>query len=344
VPTSFSAHYLRYSQKIKTRRRAWRWGAGGAAAAALIAGVSMWLSRPQPIQGPDVVGAPPIARNNVPETPNHPDVNVPPVKAPVDVTWLADLGKRAGRWSLDQLDQVSAQTEAAVTWVARTHADLDSRTQASQKNLLGAPAKDPGNPFKTVDVELHPIITPNQFNLATFQQWWNKKGLFVADVVCSDTVKALTRLTEACKMHGVTLVIDEEVQKRLDKRLPATFMVYLENVNEETVAQVWSTLDGLDHWHDSLTAMDASCRSIEFRPLVEVDGRRQLARSLGVNPEKLTVPKTSATPAPQQAVVLAYYQNRLPESISANVRQTLSGQGGPKADGVSIVFMLRANK
>jgi hypothetical protein len=341
-PKSFSTHYLQHVSKVQRRQRAWRWSAVGAAAAALIAGVTLWFTRPQPL--PPGSGPGPVALNhpNVPNTPNAIPDNVTPVKRPVDATWLADLGKQAAEWSLGQWDRVTTGLSDTASYLAAMQRDVDVKTASNRKSVLTAPAKDP-NALRAVDVDYIPTIQPNEFNLANFQKYWSKKGLFIADVHSVDTIKTLARLTEACKQHGVTLVLDEEVQQRLTKKLPATFMVYLENVPEETIAKLWATLDELDSWHKSINAHDMSCRSIKLFALADVEERKQFARGLGVKPEKLT-PKTAASSNALQAVIVAYYQHRLPESISPHVQQALDGQAGPKSDAVSLLFMVRGNK
>lgn len=342
VPTSFSAHYLKHDHKVKRQRRAWRWGAVGAAAAALIAGVGMWLSKPPPVNPPAVPGGIDIARHTTPDTPNRPNPVLVPESSKADLTWLADLGKRAAAWSLERYDDLGTRLDSTMAWFASA-AEAEAKNQASQKNLLTSRAKELGNPFRTTDVELPFLVTPEKFSLTDIQQRWDKKGLFQTDLVCTDTVKALSRLNEACKRNGVTLVLDEEVQRRLEKRLPAPFVLYLENIPEVTLVKVWSTLAELDHWQDGLTTMDASCQSIEFRP-PDGDERKQFAGSLGMSPEKLVTPKASAPPASQQAIVLGLHPNRLAESISLQVRQAINGQTGPKADTVSVFFLLRSGK
>jgi hypothetical protein len=241
--------------------------------------------------------------------------------------------------------QFSERANQSMAWIASAETRRAELALTSSTGFLASPINQAGSAFKTLDIQLPLLVSPSEFNLATLQTRWEKKGLFILDVSSNDTVKTLSRLMEAAKKNGVSLVVDEEVTKRLEKKLPATFMVYLENANEEKLHKVLQNLDQLDRWHDALNAGDMSAQSLFFYAL-EQDGRVQLAKGLGIRPERLQ-PITTSTgmkPEEQQGVVLAYYPTRVAESISPDVRKTLEKMPGPKGDNVSVVFLLRQIK
>jgi len=343
IPRSFSAQYLKHDRRIQRIRRAMRWAAVGAAAAALVTGWTLWPPRPGPLPPPPGPGVVNVAVNGTHNTPI-------PVSPPVligtpkpDLTWLAAVSNRAMAWSREELDRLGIGINDSLTYLANAAVLADARNQAKQKELLAAPAKELGNPFRSTAIELPLLVSSERFNVTEFQKRWGKKGLFQADLLCTDTLDALVRLNEACKRNGVALILDEEVHQRLAKRLPAPFVVYLENIKEDTLFKVWSTLEGLDHWTDRTGGGNASCQSIEFRR-PDNEECKHFARCLGIEAEKLVTPSTAVNQTPQQAVVVGYHPTRLAETLSHHVRQAITSQSGPRTDSVSVLFLLRSPK
>jgi hypothetical protein len=348
-PYDFTKQFLKKQQQIQRVARKRRYiTAGMAAAAALVLASAAWLAwnSSNPAGVPNTP-APVLAHNNQPNPgPNRsPNNNIEELPKPLDTTGLMALAKQGAAEIAAGWQQFSERANQSMAWIASAETRRAELALTSSTGFLASPINQAGSAFKTLDIQLPLLVSPSEFNLATLQTRWEKKGLFILDVSSNDTVKTLSRLMEAAKKNGVSLVVDEEVTKRLEKKLPATFMVYLENANEEKLHKVLQNLDQLDRWHDALNAGDMSAQSLFFYAL-EQDGRVQLAKGLGIRPERLQ-PITTSTgmkPEEQQGVVLAYYPTRVAESISPDVRKTLEKMPGPKGDNVSVVFLLRQIK
>jgi hypothetical protein len=348
-PYDFTKEFLKKQQQIQIVTRKRRFAtAGMAAAAALVLATAAWLawSYSAPVVAPNT-HAPVLAHNSQPSpTPNTSieNTNIEKMPRPFDTSAFLAMVKQGGAEVATAWQALTERTNQSVSWLSSAEARREERLLESSTSFLTGPVKQVGNAFKTLDVQLPLVVSPSEFNLAALQERLVKKGLFILDVSSNDTVKTLNRLMEAAKKNGVSLVVDEEVTKRLEKKLPAMFMVYLENANEEKLQKVLQNLDQTDRWHDALNAADMSAQSLFFYPL-EPDGRKQLAKGLGVRPERLqAVTSPIGTRPEEQGVVLAYYPTRVAESISPDVRKTLEKMSGPRADSVSVVFLLRQMK
>ncbi len=346
-PVNYTKQFLQKNKILQGQRMAKQWGAYVALAAAVLIGVSAWFYwKPAP-PGPVVPGPVDLVKKNPIEPDTNLNTNV--VSSAVtstkrDTTWMAAALVETGQWAARQLEALGGGATTTVTWLTEADALREDRFLSSSTELLTGPVKQAGNPFKSLDLQLPLLLTPQEFSLKAVQERWAKKGLFVVDLASTDTVKTLDQLAAVCKKQELKLVVDEEVKQRLAKKLPATFIVYLENANEAKLAALLDGLQKADRWLERVS--ETKCQSLLMYPL-EQEGRKQLAKGLGINAERLISSSSksiSQQSSSNQGVVLAYYPNRLASTISPEVSQTLQAQAGPQSDALSVVFLLRMSK
>lgn len=341
-PPQFTTKFLQERKQVQVKSRNRRFGMIAAIAASLFIGVGIWwyVSQPGPGALP-VLGNGNIAKNTTPQPtlPEQSPLNVP--KAKFDLGQYAGLAQEALAVGYDELELWQDRLAQSVTWLTQAESIREGKFQANQSTLLTGPVKQNGNLFKTLDAPLPLLMTPADFKLSSMRERWSKKGLFVLDLSSKDPVKTLRRLIEAGQEAKVPLVIDDEVKQRLTKQLPATFMVYLENVSEEQIAAWLKSFENADYWQSKEFRNDATCLSMLLYPL-DAQGRSQVARSLGLAPEQLTQPVSIG--AASKGIALSYYSYRLPTSLSEDVRKAVATLKGPKNDRLSLVVMVRAGK
>ncbi len=341
-PPQFTTRFLqeRKQLQLKTRNRWVGMLAAIAASLLLAAGVWWYVSQPGTASLP-IMGKDNLAKNTI-EKEKEVDRGsaVVPEKAKPDLASYAYLAHEALAASYDELELWQDRLSQSVAWLTQAEAIREGKFQESQSTLLTGPVKS-GNVFKTIETPLPLFMTTADFKLSSLQSRWAKKGLFVLDLSSKDTVKTLRRLIDAAQETKVPLVIDDEVKQRLTKQLPATFMVYLENVTEEQIAAWLKAFENADYWQSTEFRKDATCVSMLLYPL-DAQGRSLVARSLGLAPEQLAQPVS--TGATSKAVALSYYSYRLPSSLSDETRKTIATFKGPMKDRLSLVVMVRAGK
>ena len=341
-PPQFTMRFLqeRKQQQLKTRNR--RFGMIAAIAASLLIGVGVWWYVNQ--SGPStlhVIGKDDLAKNTVEKDRNiNRGPELVPDKPKFDMANYAFLAQEALAATYDELELLQDRLSQSVAWLAQAESIREGKFQENQSTLLTGPVKS-GNAFKTLETPLPLFMTPSDFKLSSLQSRWAKKGLFVLDLSSKDTVKTLRRLIDAGQEAKVSLVIDDEVKQRLAKQLPATFMVYLENVTEEQITAWLKSFENADYWQSTEFRNDATCLSMLLYPL-DAQGRSLVARSLGLAPEQLAQPVS--TTVASKAVALSYYSYRLPNSLSDEARKTIATFKGPMKDRLSLVVMVRAGK
>lgn len=341
-PPQFTTKFLQERKQVQVKSRNRRYGMIAAIAASLLIGVGIWWYVNQPGPGTlPVLGNGNLAKNTIPQptAPEQSPVNVPKTK--FDLGQYASLAQEALAAGYDELELWQDRLTQSVTWLSQAEAIREGKFQANQSTLLTGPVKQNGNLFKTLDAPLPLLMTPAEFKLSSLQERWSKKGLFVLDLSSKDTVKTLRRLIEAGQEAKVPLVVDEEVKQRLAKQLPATFMVYLENVTEEQIAAWLNAFENADYWQSKEFRSDATCLSMLLYPL-DAQGRSQVARSLGLAPEQLAQPVNIGSVS--KGVALSYYSYRLPTSMSEEARKAVATLKGPMKDRLSLVVMIRAGK
>jgi hypothetical protein len=233
----------------------------------------------------------------------------------------------------------------------------------------------PGKAFKSIEMsKLPPIFDVKDFDSGKLVALLKEERVHHIDLSCQECGKALERLQAACRASGVKLIVDAEVTQRLNQKLPAPYMVYLENVSPELVAKVLDRLRLADQRAEQAKKGDAQFGSVLVLPLDEA-GRKRLASSLGVSsssllPAKVKKPGPASKIDPTQpisketekaldklaagqgrgagnaptAVVLISVPNRKLVPVSKEVKAYLDGRSGAQADHVNVVFFLRAGR
>jgi hypothetical protein len=150
----------------------------------------------------------------------------------------------------------------------------------------------------------------------------------------------MQRLLEASKQAQLPIVVDDELQHRLSKNLPATFMIYLENLTEAQLTVLIKALETADYWKHAELKNTSTISSMLLYPL-DAPGHSQVAKSLGLEQNKLV-----AFQAGQlfHGVALTYFSYRLPQSLSAEARKTTARLSGTAPDRLSLVVMVRPAK
>lgn len=341
-PPQLTTRFLQERKQLQLKARNRRLGMLAALAASLFLGVGIWWY----VNQTGSVSLPVIGKNNLAKNTIEKEKvidrgpAVVPEKSKLDMASYAYLAHEAIAAAYDELELWQERLSQSVAWLTQADAIREGKFQESQSTLLTGPVKS-GNVFKTLDAPLPLFMTPADFKITSLQTRWAKKGLFVLDLSSKDTVKTLRRLIEAGQEAKVPLVMDDEVKQRLAKQLPATFIVYLENVTEEQIAAWLKAFENADYWQSTEFRKDATCLSMLLYPL-DAQGRSLVARSLGLAPEQLAQPVSVG--AASKAVALSYYSYRLPASLSDEARKTIATFKGPMKDRLSLVVMVRAGK
>jgi len=340
-PSQFTTQFLQERKQLQLKTRN-RWvGMLAAIAASLLVAAGVWWYVSQPgMASLPIMGKDNLAKNTEKRKEIDRGTAVVPEKTKPDLASYAILAHEVLAAAYDELELWQDRLSQSVAWLAQAEAIREGKFQESQSTLLTGPVKS-GNVFKTLDAPLPLFMTPADFKLSSLQSRWAKKGLFVLDLSSKDTVKTLRRLIDAGQEAKVPLVVDDEVKQRLSKQLPATFMVYLENVPDEQIAAWLTAFENADYWQSTEFRKDATCLSMLLYPL-DAQGRSQVARSLGLAAEQLAQPVS--TGAVNKAVVLSYYSYRLPTSLSDEARKTIATFKGPMKDRLSLVVMVRVGK
>jgi hypothetical protein len=292
----------------------------------------------------------------------------------------------------EQIAQASDELRSAVDSMTETLTAVYGSSRDAIAGLAGgepASAGEPGygNPtyltspihpskaFKTVDLSKMPLFLDlKELESSKLVTRLREDKLHHIDLSCQESWKALERLQGACRANGIKLVIDADVMQRMNKKLPAQYMVYLENVTPELIGKVMATLQTEDKNAEQRKKGDAQFDSIMVLPLDDA-GRKRLADSLGVSPSSLlpAKPKRSGPPVidPSKplsketekaldklasgqgrgatgkeatAVVLIAIPNRSRVLVSKEVKTHLDSRTGARPENVNVVFLLRPSR
>jgi len=379
----------------RTRRSRWHrrslWPAAVAASLLVGLGVATFLF----VQHRSKTGQPePIAKHELPPAkPSGMAANSTPAGPIAPAAVVHEL--RSKLPTREQWNEAAEQVREALTPVGERLARIyrsgqDTLVSALDREGLdegGAGEPGLGSPtiltsqmhaaqiFKTVAVSKAPFFFDmKDLEASKLVSRLREDSVQHVDLSCHESWRALERLQAACRASGVKLLIDAEVTQRFNQKLPAPYMVYLENVSPELVAKLLDNLRSIENRAERTKKGDAQFGSVLVLPLDEA-GRKRLANSLGVPsstlvPGKLKKSDPRAKVDPTQpiaketekaldklatgqgrgprtdptAVVLVAvpYRNRVP--IAKEVKAHLDTRPGAQPDHINVVFFLRAGR
>lgn len=317
-------------------------GSSVAIAAGMLVAVGVWwyLSKPETIsQQPLPSPSPNIALNKDSKDVHSPLVVVEP-KKPFELTPYIALAQEALAQGYDELENVNHRFTESINWLAQAESIREGKFLDHQASILTGPVKNMGSYFKTLDRPLPAMFSVADFSLDKMKSHVQLKETSVLDLSSRDNIKTLTRLLEAGKQAQLPITVDNELQLRLKKNLPSTFMIYLENLTEAQLNAFLKALETVDYWKHSELKKDSTITSMLFYPL-DASGRNQVAKSLGLSEGQLEQAKVSKH---QAAVALSYFSFRLPQSLSENTRKATATLEGTSPDRLSLVIMVRSTR
>ncbi len=272
---------------------------------------------------------------------------------------LAELG--------DVFRVQSAQIAAAVR---TTPEDAEAaESPFATPSILTFPPAGKTDVFKTIQVRLPLFLDVRSLDSNKLLERLREESVHHLDLPCVESWKALERFQNAGRVAGVKVVLDAEAARRLNGKLPAMYLVYLENVAPETVGKLMQALQAEDSAAERRQKGDAQFRSLMVQSLDE-DGRKRLAETLGVQPAKPAVgapaavdpgkpisnetlkslqkaasgrPNGKPSEATAQAIVVVWHP-RLRSTLSKEVRDLLDDKKPAQADGINVVFLFRPSR
>ncbi len=389
----------RVLQSIKTRglktrmpvaaRRLW-WPAAAAAGLIFALGLGTYylIDRLNP-PSPPVANLPPASNpNEKPVDPGERIVNpdTPKPKAP---DW-AEVRKQIP--SKEDLNKQLAALRSLVEPVADTLVGLVTSAPGDLARIFGSergteemPFNGPTiytapssikNPFKTVEVKLPLFVDVRKLDATKLMDRLGEDHLHYFDFSCGESRASFDRFQVACRTAGINLIVDPELKKAHEKKLPVVWMVYLENTTPDQVLKLMKALQAEEKKAEQKKT-DLQFHSLMVQSL-DAEGRKRLADALGVSagslapvkpqpkgmPEGLdpTKPISNETfkildrltagqgtrsqmkEAPPTAVALVYYPNRNRKILPKEIKQYYDSRSGWRPETVHIVMLLRPNK
>jgi anti-sigma factor RsiW len=150
-----------------------------------------------------------------------------------------------------------------------------------------------------------------------------KDAAYRVEVGCLASSRAFDRLQTQFKSHGIRLLIDQDAQERLKRRLLTNYVLYTENVTPEELTKVLQQLGLEDKQAEAKKRGDGQFERVVVNRLLPAD-HKELAKLLGVD---LTQP--AAKPKLPQGVDI---RKSLADKTAEQVVQGLKGQGPPRPE------------
>jgi hypothetical protein len=289
---------------------------------------------------------------------------------------LPELNRR----DLEQYGQMLASLLAPLSdsmdALARTGVELAAK-MPTEKSLIVSSLR-PATPIKSHALHLPPLEDLRNLDQDKVRQQLNDGNAQQIDISCQESWKALERFQDACKVNGIKLILDPEVAFRQSKKMPAMYVVYLENVPADRVIKILNSLQAEDKKAEAKNKGDTQFNSVWVIPL-EDPLRKWLAETLGVPVGNLIPPKATAPKGPTgnvdntkplaqdtqksleklapgsssagkpsakepSALVLVSGPVRTPMQMTKEVKQFVEGRLAPQPDAIHVVFLLRPSK
>lgn len=236
----------------------------------------------------------------------------------------------------------------------------------AQPPVLTAPPSRPLGEFKTLDLKLALFLDPRDLDLQALSEQLASGPMHHFDIACLDSARTFERFQTACKAAGVKLLVENELNQRLSRKLPTPCLIYLENTSPGQVAALMKALSQEEIKAEDSRKGDGQILSILAQPLDEA-GRKHLADALGVSVSAVTPPQQRSDSPPGSdptrplsedtlrsleklvsksreptALALIYLPNRTRMLPTRELKQFLDARLGMAPDAIHVVIFLRA--
>jgi hypothetical protein len=299
-------------------------------------------------------------------TPTSPTEKKLPTPAIALTTAEATAAWKELRAAWEQLTRAAnSRLQAAGQLALRNWAEKSESVPGER--ILTSPVLGQGNPFKSLEFKLPPLRDLADLPPNDTAKLLKPSAIHYLDLSGHDGPSSLAALQASFRKTGLPLVTDQELTTRLNRRLPATVMIYVENVTVEQTQKLLQTLA-----KENTAGGEAAIKSVLFQTLDE-KGLKWLASTLGVapftllphDPEqrkmlgidstkpiseetlkmllKLSAGQGRGKPAPVVGVALAYGTPRL-VAPSKELLTALEQRQGLQPGKVSLVLFVRTAK
>jgi hypothetical protein len=246
--------------------------------------------------------------------------------------------------------------------------------------ILTAPASilNEKNPFRSMDLKLPQFLELRELDRKWLQDQLTLGSAHSYDISCWEQQKAFARLQQACQASGIRLIVDGELKKRLDAKVPVLFMVYFENVPPDVFARFMDQLQALEKRAEGDPKALRQFGTLHHEKL-DALGRRRLAETLGLPASALNPVSMPAKPMPQPidptkpvtldtikalerllqgqggmakpekpaqpiAIALPYVPNRTLLKPTSELKHFHDLRSSPQADLLQVVFLIRPGR
>lgn len=196
----------------------------------------------------------------------------------------------------------------------------------AEPSVLTSPVRDTErNPFRTLEVQLPPIIAWEQFDRVAVEKALQQGRFLVLDISCREGSRTWERIQSALRAHQIRTILDSRLKSMWKRRQGTVYYVYLENV---TASQARDWLLTLHREDRGKPANDVQIRSLIIQP-VNAEIRQRLAELLGLPVGLLPNPSQSAQSTGSQV---------LQEDTLRKLEQLAYGQQGSQPRTQAIAF------
>lgn len=236
--------------------------------------------------------------------------------------------------------QPPALSAADVEWLGAALADLTDPIvhfshALSSAGIAMAPAKrsadgvlthEPigASRLKTVSPHLPPLEDFRTMDDARIVDQLKDGGFQLVDISCQESWKALDRFEAACRANGFRIIVDADAVLRRSKKMPAMYVVYIENIASDKVAKILHAAQAEDRKAEAKIKNDVQFNSVLVLPLEE-SWRKWLAEMLAVAPAGFVHPK-AASKSPASTI-----DTTKPLPLDTQKSLEKLGSGGPPA-------------
>jgi hypothetical protein len=229
--------------------------------------------------------------------------------------------------------------------------------------------------LKSVTPHLPPLEDFRSLEDARIVDPIKEGGFQLVDISCQESWKGLDRFEAACRANGFKIIVDGDAALRRTKKLPAMYVIYIENIAPEKVAKILQAAEGEDKKAEAKIKNDVQFNSVLVLPLEET-WRKWVAEMLGVAPASFVHPRAAsksptsidttkplqldtqksleklgsspsagkATAKEPTALIMVIGPAKPAMQMSKEIKQFLEVSSGLQPDVVHAVFVLRPSK